>query len=595
MDSAHDQAPPGLGPGSGGAADPAGTEPAAGVGLDSLLAYDGPAAVVTAAGEIVAGNALAACLGAVLASGVANGLLSAVRSVLQTRVPTQRTVTADATDGASDSGGVRSLAVTLLPVQGAARVALLAQDTSLETSLRDALVESRARYKDFAELACDFAWETAADGRFVFVSPEGALGRPGRALIGTDPRALLDPIEADAAGRVFGARVPIREAEVWARDSGGRPACLLVSALPVLGPEGAWLGARGVCRDVTRQRAEDLAMRRAHTRDRVRAHVIRTFRDQLDVEVMLAAAAEALAHGVGASGCRVLRCPRVGESGCGDWRPCAMGDLIVGGAFGPEDGGPPASALPETVPDPTSPWQAVDDGHRILVMGTGHDGCLNGAVVVWRTARRGPWSEDEHLLIRDVAGQVGIANAQIARYEAIMAMSRTDPLTGVLNRRAFLEDLERRVRRLTRAGRRGALFYLDLDNFKKVNDRFGHAQGDEVLVTVADMLGQRTRPTDLVARFGGDEFAVWLEDSDAAVAERKAREFLAASAMLHSLSADPAAPLAVSIGVAVYDPGRPEDLGALTARADAAMYAAKRAGKGRFELAAPAALPGGPP
>src|SRR5581483_9052415 len=95
-----------------------------------------------------------------------------------------------------------------------------------------------------------------------------------------------------------------------------------------------------------------------------------------------------------------------------------------------------------------------------------------------------------------------------------------DALTGLLNRRGFLDGVQRELRRMQRAEERGALLSLDLDNFKQVNDSAGHAAGDRVLRATADVLRQRLRATDVVGRLGGDEFAALLLDVD----EPQARE-----------------------------------------------------------------------
>jgi len=557
--------------------------------MSTVLAHRGPAAILAADGTMVHGNAEASRLKPLLTDPEApGGLPQVARRALETGAPVMCFIPALAGSG---HGG---LDLTLLPLTDHQGVAVLAQDTTLETALYGALADSRTRYKDFVALACDVAWETGRDGRFVFVAPPDALGYGSHALLHTDPGGLLDPRERRDVTAVFHTRAPVRNVEMWARLGDGQSVCLLVSAVPLFDPAGAWVGARGVCRDITEQREQDRALRRAHHREQVRVRVVQAFRDELDVGNILTVAAEALAKGTGARGCKILR--RDHPPGLADKdkesQPVALADLILGGDYG--EAAPPFSALTAMLMPDTTPWEAQIGGHTVIVHGTSHHRVLNGAIVAWRRAERGPWTEDDRRLIRDVADQVGLANEQIGRYETVMTLSRTDPLTGLLNRRAFLEDIERRQKRMERHQETSALLYLDLDNFKLVNDRRGHAQGDQVLVMVAEILDTKTRPTDLVARIGGDEFAVWLEGIDEAGAQRKAREVLETSAMLATMSADPGHPLALSIGIAVYDPARPETAEALTHRADAAMYAAKLMGKGQCHLAAPAPIWTGP-
>ncbi len=133
-------------------------------------------------------------------------------------------------------------------------------------------------------------------------------------------------------------------------------------------------------------------------------------------------------------------------------------------------------------------------------------------------------------------------------------------------------------------GRCGALLYVDLDNFKQVNDVHGHQRGDEALVALAEILSGGSRVGDIPARLGGDEFALWLEETDAAAAEAKARTLLEQARSLRAYSGSPDTPLGISIGIALSDPALDESIDELLARADEAMYAVKKGGKGSFAL-----------
>lgn len=158
-----------------------------------------------------------------------------------------------------------------------------------------------------------------------------------------------------------------------------------------------------------------------------------------------------------------------------------------------------------------------------------------------------------------------------------------DPLTGLPNRTLFLDRLAQVVRRARRHPARGcAVLFVDLDRFKDVNDRLGHAAGDRLLVEAARRLERAVRPGDTVARLGGDEFTVLLEDvsgpGDAVpVAERLRTEF----ERPFELEGGPVT-VTASIGVAAATaPERPEDL---LRDADRAMYRAKELGRARFAL-----------
>lgn len=133
--------------------------------------------------------------------------------------------------------------------------------------------------------------------------------------------------------------------------------------------------------------------------------------------------------------------------------------------------------------------------------------------------------------------------------------------------------------------------YVDLDNFKAVNDMHGHQAGDNLLIKIRDILVQQTRPTDAISRLGGDEFAVWLNGADLTIAKTRAGQFLERIGALAHLSGSPDRPIGMSIGIAAWEPHAEEDLDSLLARADAAMYQAKRGGKGSFTIADPPPAP----
>src|SRR5690606_19907203 len=142
-------------------------------------------------------------------------------------------------------------------------------------------------------------------------------------------------------------------------------------------------------------------------------------------------------------------------------------------------------------------------------------------------------------------------------------ISRTDALTGLLNRGAFVDGLQRFLVRLTRDGGCGVLMYVDLDNFKAVHDSKGHQASDDALPKVRDILVQHTRPTDLIARLGGDEFALWLNSADLSIAKARAGQFLSRMRDLEPYSAGPARPLGMSIGIAAWSRATRETLDAL--------------------------------
>lgn len=177
--------------------------------------------------------------------------------------------------------------------------------------------------------------------------------------------------------------------------------------------------------------------------------------------------------------------------------------------------------------------------------------------------------------------------------DALRALTLTDPLTGVANRRAFDERLEAEWRRCARAGLPVALILADVDHFKAYNDHYGHQAGDACLVQVAAALRRGAgRTHDLVTRYGGEEFAILLPQLDALGAEGVARRLLAELAQLGlAHAASPTAPhLTMSLGLASLVPSDAQGADVLVASADALLYQAKAGGRNQYRMGGVGAL-----
>ncbi len=175
--------------------------------------------------------------------------------------------------------------------------------------------------------------------------------------------------------------------------------------------------------------------------------------------------------------------------------------------------------------------------------------------------------------IDELRQEVGRLKVHLSEAEGL---ADRDALTPLLNRRAFVRELKRVAAFAQRYGSPASLIYFDLDGFKAVNDRFGHAAGDLALQAVADRLAANVRESDVVARLGGDEFAVILAQADLPAAAAKAAALAAAISSEPVQCGEWLAPIKVSYGVGQIDPDA--DAEQVLAQADAAMYARKRAG-----------------
>lgn len=186
---------------------------------------------------------------------------------------------------------------------------------------------------------------------------------------------------------------------------------------------------------------------------------------------------------------------------------------------------------------------------------------------------------------RDVTEARERVDALRRAHKTLNKLANTDALTGLLNRRAFLAELDKRLARHLRNKLRGTLLYFDLDNFKKVNDVRGHQAGDDVLKAVANLARRNLRVVDLASRIGGDEFLIWLEESNRAAAESIAHRMHDAVAELDKQYGVEGFPLGFSIGAVFSRLDKLETTEALISRADEAMYTAKKGGKGRSFIA----------
>lgn len=180
---------------------------------------------------------------------------------------------------------------------------------------------------------------------------------------------------------------------------------------------------------------------------------------------------------------------------------------------------------------------------------------------------------------RELVAEIGRLTAQVAslkeRVEKLDQLAHEDALIAMPNRRGFLRELERLIARVDRYGDEAAMLFVDLDGLKGINDSFGHRAGDEALIRVASLLAQGIRRSDLVARIGGDEFGILLENADHDRAQETAArlgDLISKCEFLHEGNEHP---LSVAIGVAMIGSG--DSAEEVIARADEEMYRRKAA------------------
>ncbi len=250
-------------------------------------------------------------------------------------------------------------------------------------------------------------------------------------------------------------------------------------------------------------------------------------------------------------------CERLGDNNV----DCVLYDL----------GLPDASGL-----DGLSELRAISPGVAVVVL-TGDSEVATGIAALQAGA--------QDYLVKGKANGDAIARAlrhSVERRRSedrLQHMADHDPLTGLLNRRRFEEELDLHTERVRRYGAEGALLILDLDHFKYVNDSLGHRAGDELIVMVARLLRSRLRSSDIVARLGGDEFAALLPRASAADARKVAEDLLAAVREHAPSSNGTTRRTTASIGIALFDDEGLAGGNDALVSADLAMYDAKEAGR----------------
>ena len=442
------------------------------------------------------------------------------------------------------------------------------------SGLRLALMESRQRWRAFGTMAADLVFETDAGGMLSFLASDFVLGHPAARLLGTDPAALLlDPL----APNPFGRAGP-RRRRAWLRGAGA-PVCMEIVLEPMLDGLGHPCGMRGIGIDVTDRERRDVATAAALRRAEALDHILGRMRQEVLAPRMMAAILDQVLHAFGSEGALVA-----------DLAPGAAPPVLyaVGASL-------PAEALAAVLPH----LDEVDDTVQVLGLPSGAltlcCQCTTRfgarvAAVTWRAAPARPWDDDDRMLAAAIMGVVRIVLERETIHRELARQARTDSLTGLLNRRAFLEEAARRLDRLEAEGLPGTLMFIDLDRLKQVNDSHGHEAGDGAITLSANLLTRTFRPTDLIARLGGDEFAVWLDGADTFTAAERAEALrLATPGELGHLTAGTDA-MGMSIGIATRDPRSGENLEDLMNRADTAMYAAKHHGRGHWRVS----QPGGP-
>lgn len=182
---------------------------------------------------------------------------------------------------------------------------------------------------------------------------------------------------------------------------------------------------------------------------------------------------------------------------------------------------------------------------------------------------------DVQRLVEEIGRLRGQVTQLQERVEQLDLLAHQDSLIDLPNRRGFLRELERLIARVSRYGANAAMLFVDVDGLKSINDTFGHCTGDQALIEVATLLSSGVRKSDVVARIGGDEFGVLLENADEASARETAARLIDLIAGCEIVHEGLSLAMSVAIGVGMIAPTDTAE--AVMARADEEMYRRKAA------------------
>jgi diguanylate cyclase (GGDEF)-like protein/PAS domain S-box-containing protein len=461
----------------------------------------------------------------------------------------------------------------LVAVPQGDEVVVVTRDTTLPDKVTEALLKSRTMLKELLDGSVDLSFELDENHTFRFISPHKAFGQETEQWLGRNATRIFWPNGDAPVRNPFTARREAQFDNVPAMFEGEGRCWLHFNVHPLLNEKGEQIGLRGTCRDMT----ERYMAARKTKQDGLRFMLLQRITRILNT----AESADDLFDSASAALQEVLRAD------------------MVWAAMHYEEGLVPSSIMGtyQEILDMDSIWEQLnaaedavlpfestgDRQHLALRMQRGDKGL--GMMIVSRDTKVSPWSDLEVELLGGVVEVLTAAFGKAELIDTLYRLSSKDELTGLMNRRALREAVERRLKHQCRTGLSGCLVFIDLDHFKEVNDTLGHRAGDLALKSVASQMQSMIRPCDFAGRYGGDEFILWLEDMDSDVAARKAEDLIAAMPAIREDIGGAELRLNASIGVCPSVAGQDMTFEELADRADAVLYEVKESGRGHVAIA----------